>query len=241
MSLSDEFVKSLPADEQLKGSKMISDLQEIMDFMNLKGYLRLELCGMQGEVERVKIMNVLQNTLSMTKAFNMFFDMYVDKIKPDSKKRLISFLELNKPYGMNEEDIIYLLFSNMIHTFLINAEEFRATLLFILKLPIHYSKRKKINRITTLGQLLLAFKEIGVSQIDTLLKDIDYDLRNGLSHSLYWVDIKDAHYTEPHLHYSEDITFDSVKLIGITDLYKKTRLQSLYTNALLNVIADWFQ
>lgn len=81
MSLSDEFVKSLPPHEQLKGSKMISDLQGIMDFMNRKGYLRLELRGVQGEAERVKINNVLQNTLRMTKAFNIFFDMYVDKIK----------------------------------------------------------------------------------------------------------------------------------------------------------------
>lgn len=110
-----------------------------------------------------------------------------------------------------------------------------------MKLPIPYSKRKTINRKTTLRQLLLAFKEIGVSGIDMLLKDIDYDLRNGLSHSLYWFDIKDAYYAEPHLHYSKDITFNCVKLTGITDLFNKTRLQSNYTNALLNVIADWFQ
>lgn len=241
MSLSDEFVKSLAPHEQLKGSKMISNLQEMIDSLNRKGYLRLELRGMQGETERAKIMNVLQNTLKMTKAFNMFFDMYVDKIKPDSKKRLVSFLELNKPYGMTEEDIYYLLFSNMVHVFLINAEQFRAELLHILKLPIPYSNGRTINRKTTLGTLLLAFKEIDVSGIDSLLKDINFDLRNGLSHGLYWFDIKDADYKEPHLHYSKDITFNCIKLKGITDLFNETRLQSNYTNALLDVIADWFQ
>ena len=54
MSLSDEFVKSLPTNEQLRGSKITSDLQEILVFMNRKGYLRPELHGIQGENERKK-------------------------------------------------------------------------------------------------------------------------------------------------------------------------------------------
>ncbi|MHA2347034.1 MAG: hypothetical protein ACXACP_09970 [Candidatus Hodarchaeales archaeon] len=157
MSLTDEFIKVFPTDERLKVSKITSNLQEVLDFLNRKEYLRPELRGTQGEEERIEIMNVLENTLNMTKAFNMLFDMYVDKIKPDSEKRLVRFLEINKPYGMTEEDIFYLLFSNMTNTFLVNAEEFRVALLFILKLPIHYSKGKTINNRTTLGRLLRAF------------------------------------------------------------------------------------
>ena len=52
--------------------------------------------------------------------------MYVDKVKLDSKQRLRKFLELNEVYGMVEDDLTYLLISEMIMVFLLNAEEFRA-------------------------------------------------------------------------------------------------------------------
>jgi hypothetical protein len=167
--------------------------------------------------------------------------MYFDRVKPDSKQRLEKFLELNKPYGMTGEDLNYLLFSNMIFIFLNNAEEFRSVFLFIMKLPVQCSKRRKIDKKTGLGQLLRGFREMQISKSAILLKDIDYTLRNCLSHGLYWFDSKDSHYHKPHLHYSTDITFKKVVWINIADLYVKMRRQSLYTNCLLNVIANWFQ
>lgn len=236
MSLTDEFIERLPANEQLLGSKIASNLTDIISDLDKRGYLRSELKEQQGEEDRNKIMNVLWNVRKTTHAFNMFFDMYVDKIKPDSKQRLKKFLELNKPYGLTENDLRYLLYSQMIFVFLQNAEEFRAALLFIMKLD----KDKKINGKTTLGKLLTRLEELGIKKAETLT-DVDYELRNALSHGLFWFDEKgDLHHPKPHLHYSKDITFQNASWISLADLYSKMRNQSIYTNCLLNVMADWF-
>lgn len=243
MSWTDKICKELPKEEQILCYQLASDFYDMMADLDKKGYLRSDLSLKQGEEERMSSTNVLRNVRKVTHAFNMFFDMYVDKMKPDSKQRLKKFLELNKPYGLTEDDLRYLLYSEMIFVFLQNIEEFRFALLFIMKLPIHYivkGKRKTINRKTTLGTLLKSIKEIGIRKAGTL-SDIDYNLRNGLSHCLFWFDEKgDPEHPEPHLHYSEDINFKNVSWISITDLYSKTRKQAIYTICLLYVIGEWF-
>jgi len=87
---------------------------------------------------------------------------------------------------------------------------------------------------------LRSLKEMGIKKTDKL-KVIDYNLRNGLSHCLFWFDEKgDRDHPKPHLHYSRDLTFKSIGWISVADLYLKMRRQSIYTNCLLNVIGDWF-
>jgi hypothetical protein len=246
MSLTDEFCKSrdLRKEEQKLCYEFASYFQDMIADLERKGHLRSELKVEGTDKERMKFMNVLWNTRKVTHAFNMFFDMYVDKIKPDSRQRLRRFLELNKPYGLTEEDLRYLLYSEMILVFLQNAEEFRYALLFILKLPIHCSIRKdgkEVNNKTALGTLLSSLMELGIKKADKL-GVIDYRLRNGLSHGLFWFDEKaDEHDSKPHLHYSEDISFKRIGCINLADLYLKMRNQSIYTNCLLNVIGDWFE
>ena len=238
MSLTMNYCKSpeLSKGEQKLCFQLASDFYDMIEDLDRKGYLRSELKLEKGEEERMHAMDVLKNVRKVTHAFNMFFDMYVDKIKPDSKQRLKRFLELNKPYGLTEEDLGYLLFSTLIFVFLQNIEEFRFALLFIMKLD----KDKDINEQTTLGTLLWRLKELGIKKSDTLT-DVDYELRNGLSHCLYWFDENaDSECSEPHLHYSKDIEFQSIDWISITDLYSKTRNQSIYSSCLLNVIGDWF-
>jgi len=215
---------------------MITDLDK-------KGYLRSELKAKQGEEERMHIMNVLRNVREVTRAFNMFFDMYAERVKPDSKQRLNKFLELNRPFGFTQENLIYLLCSEMIFVFVQNIEEFRSALLFAMKTPICYSvnrKRKRIDRRITLGRLLKSLKELGINKAEAL-NDIDYNLRNGLSHCLFWLEkTDDSKHPKLHLYYSEDVSFKRIHRISIADLYIKMRRQSIYTNCLLNVIGDWF-
>ena len=245
MTLTDEFCKSpdLTKKERIVCYQFASNFHDMIADLGKKGYLRSELKAEQGEDDRMNFMNVLWNVRKVTDAFNMFFDMFVDRIKPDSKQRLRKFLELNKPYGLTEENLRYLLYSEMIFVFLQNVEEFRSALLFILKLPIRYNireERKTVDGKTTLGTLLRSLNELGIKKADKL-EVIDYNLRNGLSHGLFWVDEKsDQHHSKPHLHYAEDITFKNVKWISIADLYSKVRNQSIYTNCLLNVVGDWF-
>jgi len=238
MSLTDKYCKSseLKNAEQKMCYKIAADFYDMIADLHKKGYLRSELKLSQGEEERMRFMDVLRNVGKATHAFNMFFDMFVDKIKPDSKQRLKKFMELNKPYGLTEDDLGYLLSSEMVFVFLQNIEEFRSALLFIMKLD----QDEYLDEKTTLGTLLWRLQNLGIDKSDTLT-DIDCELRNGFSHGLFWFDEKgDREHSEPHLHYSEDITFKNISWISITDLYYKTRKQSIYTNCLLNVIGDWF-
>jgi hypothetical protein len=237
MSLTDEFCKSpdLRRKERILCYQLASDFQYMIHDLDNKGYLRSELKEEEGKEDRNKIMNVLWNVRKITHAFNMFFDMYVDKIKPDSKHRLKKFLDLNRPYGLTEDDLRYLLYSQMIFVYLQNAEEFRTALLFIMELD----KDKKINKKTTLGKLLARLKELKIKKAETLTDTegaiyVDYQLRNALSHGLFWFDDKGD------LHYAKDVTFQNVSWTSLPDFYSKMRNQSIYTNCLLNVIADWF-
>lgn len=238
MSLTDDLCKSsdLREEEKKLCYEFASNILDLLADLEKKGYLRSELKLKKGEEEKKKFINVIWNVREVTHAFNMFFDMYAEKVKPDSKQRLKKFLELNKPYGMTEEDLRYLLYSEMIFVFLLNAEEFRSALLFTMKLD----KDEYVNEKTTLGTLLWRLRDLGINKSEAL-DDIDYELRNGLSHGLFWFHEKaDEHHSKPHLHYSKDLTFMNTDWIDIAELYVKTRRQSLYTNCLLNVIGDWF-
>jgi len=238
MSLTYEFCQSpnITKEEQKICNRFASDLYELLEDLEKRGYLRSELKLKKGEKEKKKFMNVMWNVRKVTHAFNMFFDIYVDKIKPDSKQRLKRFLEMNKPFGLTEDDLRYLLYSEMILVFLQNIEEFRNALLFAMKLD----KDEYIDEKTTLGTLLWRLRDLGINKSEAL-EDIDYELRNGLSHGLFWFDEKaDQHHAKPHLHYSKDLTFKNIGWISIADLYLKMRKQSIYTNCLLNVLGDWF-
>ena len=244
MSLTDDFCKSgnLREEEQKLCFDFALYIQELMVDLNNKGFLRSELRLDSQQDERMNFMKVLWNVRKITGAFNQFLDIYVDKIKPDSKQRLKKVFELEKPYGLTEENLRYMLYSEMIFVFLQNIEEFRNALLFILKLPIRVSKKRSINGKTTIGTLLKSLTELRIRNSERL-NVIDCRLRNGLSHGLFWIDeTKEQHFNRPHLHYVDDITFRSKEknCIDIADLYLKTRTQSIYTNCLLNVIGDWF-
>lgn len=238
MSLTDDFCKSsdITKEERKICYEFASNILDLLKDLEKKGYLRSKLKLEEEGEERKNFMNVLWNVRKVTHAFNMFFDMYFDKVKPDSKQRLKKFLELNKDYGMTEEDLRYLLFSEMIFDFLQNAEEFRCALLFTM----HLDKDKSINEKTTLGTLVWRLKDLGIKTSEAL-DVIDYELRNCVSHGLFWFHEKaDEHHSKSHLHYSKDLTFMDIDFIDIGDLYLKMRRQSLYTNCLLNVIGDWF-
>jgi len=229
MSLVDDFIKLLPPHEKLQASRMTSYLWDLIKDLDKKGYLRSDLAVEEREKNRLKFMKILENSNKTIHAFNMFFDMYVDKIRKDSKQRLIRFLELNREFGFTEEDVAYLLFSEMIFIFLTSIELFRVALLFAMKMDVD----KDINEQTTLGTLFWKFKNFSIDKLDLIQSEIDIELRNSLSHGLYWIE-KNA-----DIHYYTDITFQE-KLLRGSDLYSKMRKQSIITQLLLRIIGDWF-
>jgi hypothetical protein len=241
MSLTDKFCnsKDLREEERKHCFEVASYFQEMLSDLDENGYLRPDLESKDNEK---RIMDILLNVRKTTNAFNKFFDIYAEKVKPDSKQKLRRFKELGE---FIEEELRYLLFSEMIFVFLQNIEEFRSVLLFILKLPILTTSNGKkyiIGNRTTLKPLLSNLETMSIKKVDSINKLIDCDLRNGLSHGLFWFDEKgDNDCSEPHLHYSKDIRFNKISCLTVADLYLRTRKQSIYTNCLLNVIGDWFE
>jgi hypothetical protein len=218
---------------------MSADLLEMVRDLDSKGYLRSELRSRKGE-KRENFHRVLLNVRKVTNAFNVWFDNYVDRVKPDSKQRLRKIIEIGE---LSEEDAVYLLYTEMIFVFLQTIEEFRSALLSILKLPIQTEKNGKIaiHGRTTLNLLFESLEKLKIAKVNSLRTLIDIDLRNGLSHGLFWFSMRDKECPETHLHYSRDINFSNICCVSIKELYLKTRKQSLYTNCLLNVIGDWFE
>jgi hypothetical protein len=238
MSLTDKYCDSNAVNDKEKALCYRTSLlfYEMLKDLEKKGYLRTELREIGGQ--RANITKVILNVRKITKAFNDWFDIYVDKAKVDSKQKLKRIIEIGE---FSEEDAIFLLFSNMIFVFLQNIEEFRYTLLHTLKLPISVPNDGDIDEKTALKQLLTRLNKLGIKNTNRLSKLIEGDLRNGLSHGLFWFEMKDNDCSELHLHYSKDSEFKTISgPIGISKLFENTRKQSMYTNCLLNVIADWF-
>ena len=230
MSWTDRFCKSLELSkkEQSLCYQLASDFCDIITDLEKKGYLRSELKVKTGEKERVNSEYVIENLRKVTDGFNKFSLMY-----KENRKKIV---ELGKSYGLTAENLRYVYFSEMIFIFLQNIEAFRFALLFIMKLD----KDKYLKKDTTLGTLLWRLKELRINKSDTLT-DVDYALRNALSHGLFWLDVKgDSTYREPYLKYATDLTFKKINAIRIADLHSKMRKQAIYTLCLLYRILDWF-
>ena len=215
MTLTDDFCNSntMKKEERIECYQISADLLEMLKDLESKGYLRSEIRSQVGE-KRENFHHVLLNAIKITKAFNVWFDNYVDRVRPDSKHRLKQIIEIAE---ISEEDAVYLLYSEMVFVYLQTVEEFRFALLSILKLPIQIEKNgiKKviINRKTTLNPLLDSLKKLKIQNVDSIRKITDVNLRNCLSHGLFWFSMKDAECPETHLHYSKDIDFKEIEFI----------------------------
>lgn len=229
MSLVDKLISLLPKNEQKEAARIASALWDMINDLDKRGHLRSELTVEEKEKDRLKVMKLLENSNKVIHAFNMFFDMYVDRIRKNSKQRLNKFLELNREFGFTEEDVGYLLFSEMIFILIASIELFRIALLFTMKMDVD----EDINPQTTLGTLFWKFKNLSIDKAGLIESEIDIELRNSLSHGLYWID------NRADIHYYVDITFQEKFLKG-SDLYSKMRKQSMVTQLLLRVIGDWF-
>ncbi|MCL5949809.1 MAG: hypothetical protein M1490_04970 [Candidatus Bathyarchaeota archaeon] len=239
MALADEYCESFAIDNDERTLCYSTNLmfKDLLNDLKKKGYLRTELRSRNPQ--RALFLNVLLNVRRITKAFNDWFEIYVDKAKVDSKHKLQRILEIGE---LTDEDAVTLLFSDMIFVFLQNIEALRSSLLHIIKLPlVDKGKGVKINQNTTLKQVLCNLERLNIKNAQLLSKIVEGDLRNGLSHGLFWFEYSDLNCSELHLHYSRGNEFNEISdPIGISDLFKMTRKQSMYTNCLLNVIADWF-
>ncbi len=225
MSYVDSFCQMVDQRHRRQCFEFSSDLQELFADLDKKGYIDSVFDRELSHVQKKRTEKVLWNMIDMTLSFNMLYDNIEDVARalPDS----IGFSHLRR--------IIY---SQEIVIFLQAVESFREHLLLFLKMPIHYTsgnQRRTVNEKTGIGGLLRALDEIGIAKSSEILSRIDYRLRNGLSHFLFWFDEN-----MEHIYYSKDIKFQEVERISIRELHEKVTLQSIYTRCLINLVLDWF-
>lgn len=229
----DNWIKTLPKEDQPFVAETISELWDVFCDLKRRGYLRPTL-----KSERRKdFPKILRTSDGLSEVFNMLFSI------PNVKGEFVygrnkEFVEHNREYGFNEKRYVNLLLSESLSVFLRNVELFRSCLLFVLK-TTKRPRKKRVNRrkefyhTMGIGELLSQLVSICGSHGKKIKDKIDWELRNGLTHGLLWTD----GWT---IRFSKDLTFTKQGAIKLDDLWKKARDQSKVTQCLINLIPAWY-
>ena len=219
MSLVEEFIQKVPANERADANRYISTLYEVFEILENKGYLRTNL---REHAERTRFVDIMKTSNKLFSAYNMLFNVFVER--GNSKK----FVEHNKEeFGFNEDDTAHLLLSESIAMFLRSAELFKNCFLFSLKTSKSFWSRM------TLGELIGSLNKETNGKSKPLTEDLDTALRNALAHCLFWLE-------GSVLIYYRDLTLTKRKEIIISELWTKGRKHSFIAQCLVNSIADWY-
>ncbi len=228
----DDWIKTFPEEEQQFVAETISELWDLFCDLKRKGYLRPTLRSKK----RKEFTEIFKTSNGLFDVFNLLFSI------PNVKGEFVygrnkKFVEHNQDYGFTEKRYVNLLISESLSVFSRNVELFRCCFLFVLK-TTKKQKKKKTNRkefwhTMGVGQLLRLLEEI-CGDKGTKIKDkIDFNLRNYLTHGLFWLD-------GPMIRYATDISFSKIKEIRLDDLWKKARNQSRITQSLIEMIPAWY-
>lgn len=237
MSLED-WINDLPEKDRDLARETISQLWDIFTELYKQGYLRENL---ESE-ERKVFIEILKTSNRLFDTFNMLFgisDFQGKFIRGRNKE----FVEHNKNYGFTEIRFANLLFSESISVFLRNVELFRCCFLFVLKTRKRKKRRKgeKTKQYPFfhemgIGQLLNALVHVCGGKGEKIKKKINCNLRNGLTHGLFWID-------KLEVIYSTDITLSPAKRrqVKLDKLWMEAFKQSVITQCLIETIADWYE
>jgi len=223
LSLVDEFIRKLPIKEQKQALNVVETLDEIFDALSRENYLRDTL---RGNVERTKFLNIMKNSNKLFAAYNMLFRVF------EKRGRSREFVKHNKPFGFYEDGLAYLFLSESIATVLRTSELFRNCFLFVLKTTKKRSKDGFWSNMT-LGELLTQLDKVTQKKSCSLTQKIDVQLRNALTHGLFWME-------GSVLVYCHDITLRNPNEIIVSDLWTNAREQSKIVQCLINFIADGY-
>jgi hypothetical protein len=228
----DNFIKTSPKDDQLFVAETVSELWDIFEDLKKKGYLRPSIRSQQ----RKDFPEVLRTSDGLFEVFNMLFTI------PNVNGQFVygrnkEFVNHNRKYGFTEKRYVDLLLSESLSVFLRNVELFRSCFLFVLKTVKRQrkmkTKQKEFYHNMGIGELLYQLVSICGSKGKKIKDKVDWELRNGLTHGLVWMD-------RHTIHYSKDITFTKQGTIRLDELWKKARHQSEVTQCLINLIAAWY-
>lgn len=224
LSLVDDFVSKVDTNDRPTASKAIEVLWKIFEILQKKGYLRDTL---RENTERTKFISVMKDSDRLSAAYNMLFHAFATK----GLSRV--FAEHNAQFGFDEDGVAYLFLSESISTVVRTSELFKNAFLYVLRTAKKHSKDGFWSRMT-LGQLSESLN-LSTNGLSMFLTDkMNVKLRNALAHGLFWLE-------GSMLVYCDDITLQKQSEIAVSELWIKTRQQSLILQCLLTFIGDYFQ
>jgi len=218
----DDWIKTLPKKDQPFVAETISELWDLFGDLKGKGYL---LPTLESE-QRKDFPKILETSDGLFDVFNMLFSI------PDVKGEFVygknkDFVEHNQDYGFTEKRYVNLLVSESLSVFLRNIELFRSCFLFVLKTKRGFSPRMGV------GGLLIQLERICGDKGKKIKDKVNWMLRNGLAHGLFWLD----GFT---IRYATDISFREIKEIRLDDLWNEARKQSKVTQCLIKLVPAWY-
>jgi hypothetical protein len=233
MSSLADWITKLPKENQRFASEITSELWDVFSDLDKNLYL---LTTIFETPERKDFLNIIPTSNGLMSAFNMLYAI------PTLQEKLIygrnrEFVEHNKKYGFNENSYLYLLLSESISVFLRNIELFRCCFLFVLKtVPKKVADKYEypFHDVMGIGTLLRKIAKCTGASGERIMKRVNVDLRNGLTHGLVWKG------DGLNIFYSKDIAFTEIKKIGLDELWKEASYQSMVTQCLINLIPAWY-
>lgn len=157
----------------------------------------------------------------------------IDSLIPNEKQRFYDFLADTKKYGFNEESLLSVYQSLLLHNFLLIYAQTENILLAMLKGAKYGQKNKEtITGKEDLGRLITIIGQIYPHQ---RLRDfIDTQFRNSLAHGFYYV-------KNDQLFYYRDGSLSQQERLELHELLIKFIKMKLFTVALIDAVTytDW--
>jgi hypothetical protein len=222
MSAIDKWIRGFSKKDQPFVAETTSELFDLFNELQQQGHLLPTLESKQ----RKDFTKVLKTSNGLFEVYNMLFSI------SDVKGKFVAgrnreFVEHNKDYGFTEKKFVNLILSESLSVFLRNIELFRTCFLFVLITGKTFSPTMGV------GQLVNCLEKTCGKKGAKIKRKIEYKLRNGLAHGLFWLEgLK--------IHYPTDITFNKIDEIALDKLWIKARKQSIITQCLIAVIPEWY-
>ena len=220
----DEYIqKNFPKNQYEYAYEVANELWSMFLALEKKEPVRPSLKG-RGE----DFLEIIKDTDKIFKAFNKFFDIYMDKGKRDKFFDLLS-----RNFGFTNEDLIYMLHSYMVFMFLAVTEMFKNTLVFILK---------DISPTKTLGQLL-GKRGILIKETDEAKKigeKLNIKLRNALAHFMFRKEGKKIYYYQFEKKKEKEDWLLVKREIDLGELYVMSLKHNTLNKLLVEMIPEWY-
>ena len=207
-----ELIDSLKGEEKNFAKEFSQILKNVLEELRSKNLLSLDFT-----IEHADFLNILEDhSIKLPRAHNMLWEIFSEKGK--SKK----FAEHNRKFGITERDLPYLLLTVTIYTFITNVELFKNCLLLILRKEKGFKEKMTLNPFLS----ILARNTKDAYKIQEV---IDVDLRNALSHGLFWM-------KGVYLCYYEDISLKKLCQIRFDDFIMNGKKHNILCQLLIRMI-----